>query len=719
MPPTDARSLVSLDAPFDPAQFSPQIPADAQPFKRQTNTKASVVWRYFVLSPSHPLNAFCIQPKCPCRSLLRGKGSTSNLWLHLKRHHANIYLSAIERQEQPTIIDALRSQKESPPVIPYSVAKHERVDRQLVRAFIHNAVPFNQIEDREWRLAFSELSDGRYTVPHRSRLAQLSEITYQDMHRLLTLDLVGARLSITTDSATIHQRQYMAVTAHYITKEWEMRDVTLAMMLMNESHTGEYVADLLESVLNNYAHRQQIIAAVTDNGANFVRAIKNLELTQRVDLQLCCAVHSLQLALKDHMKDKKPKAARAPPTAVRERRSRQEAEIADAAMAGSESVQHEDASSAASAAMQEESGESESTALGKLCQAVRTLVNAVRMSSVLTQKLDEAQLTDANLRGYSYRLVKDVETRFNSMCMVFERMLLLEQEVKAVCEDHRDSLRDKELTGLQWCEMKEYYEVMYQVRNVSVLLEASKAPSLGLAAGLICQLYSKLGTLYGVLTLAECKKFCKDVRESIMRRLLPQCRDDHSQIAFMLDPRIRTKQVELFDYNVALGKLKSAYAAWPQRDLCQPGSIVSDSEPIETDAAVIATVSPIHEPASKRQRMFVRDKEPLLVERQTPPIDPYSEITRYNDAAGIPLDGDALAWWKANELCYPRLAEMARHYLSMPASSAPSERVFSAANLIVTNRRRRLDPENISRLTVMKRNMLLYNMLLERERGIE
>lgn len=31
-----------------------------------------------------------------------------------------------------------------------------------------------------------------------------------------------------------------------------MRDVTLAMKLMTESHTGDYVTDLLEHVLANY-----------------------------------------------------------------------------------------------------------------------------------------------------------------------------------------------------------------------------------------------------------------------------------------------------------------------------------------------------------------------------------------------------------------------------------------------------------------------------------
>jgi hypothetical protein len=42
---------------------------------------------------------------------------------------------------------------------------------------------------------------------------------------------------------------------------------------------------------------------------------------------------------------------------------------------------------------------------------------------------------------------------------------------------------------------------------------------------------------------------------------------------------------------------------------------------------------------------------------------------------------------------------------------APSERVFSVASLVLTDRRRRLDDSRVARLMFLKRNMALYQEL--------
>ncbi len=46
-----------------------------------------------------------------------------------------------------------------------------------------------------------------------------------------------------------------------------------------------------------------------------------------------------------------------------------------------------------------------------------------------------------------------------------------------------------------------------------------------------------------------------------------------------------------------------------------------------------------------------------------------------------------LAWWKANQGLYPILARLAKIYLAIPASSAPSERVFSVASRLISSKR--------------------------------
>lgn len=68
-----------------------------------------------------------------------------------------------------------------------------------------------------------------------------------------------------------------------------------------------------------------------------------------------------------------------------------------------------------------------------------------------------------------------------------------------------------------------------------------------------------------------------------------------------------------------------------------------------------------------------------------------------------------LQWWRANEQVFPRVARWARVILSMPASSAPSERVFSKVNIVVQKRTNRLDARRVERRVFMKHNLLLFD----------
>ena len=54
-----------------------------------------------------------------------------------------------------------------------------------------------------------------------------------------------------------------------------------------------------------------------------------------------------------------------------------------------------------------------------------------------------------------------------------------------------------------------------------------------------------------------------------------------------------------------------------------------------------------------------------------------------------PKSCDRLSWWKQHELEFPRLAQCAKYILAIPASSATSERIFSAGGLTVSNLRAR------------------------------
>jgi len=90
-----------------------------------------------------------------------------------------------------------------------------------------------------------------------------------------------------------------------------------------------------------------------------------------------------------------------------------------------------------------------------------------------------------------------------------------------------------------------------------------------------------------------------------------------------------------------------------------------------------------------------------------------AEVRNFRAARGQPmyvLGGDTspysdpLVWWQANAPKLPHVWLLASVVLAVPATSAPSERVFSAAANIVDKKRFRLKPENVDLLVFLKSN---------------
>ena len=97
------------------------------------------------------------------------------------------------------------------------------------------------------------------------------------------------------------------------------------------------------------------------------------------------------------------------------------------------------------------------------------------------------------------------------------------------------------------------------------------------------------------------------------------------------------------------------------------------------------------EPMWKRACRKACAKETVLHE-----CDKYAISSLAND------DVDILKWWGDNANMYPILANMARDFLAIPATSAPAERVFSQGRRLISYYRHKLSARTIEMVMSLK-----------------
>ena len=91
------------------------------------------------------------------------------------------------------------------------------------------------------------------------------------------------------------------------------------------------------------------------------------------------------------------------------------------------------------------------------------------------------------------------------------------------------------------------------------------------------------------------------------------------------------------------------------------------------------------------------------------------EVSRYVMLRDIRVKEDPLVWWLNNRDNFPTLTQLARKYLSIPATSVPSERLFSDAGNHISAKRTRLAPDLVNKVLFLKRNNTHFEMFPPQE----
>lgn len=258
----------------------------------------SPVWDHFGFPVNYDKGQRQVdKTKAACRhcSALIGyvSGNTSNMITHLKRHHANVNITATRKKT--SVVQTLLPSSFKQPLLGSS--DRAKAVTNAIGVFIAADLrPYSVVENEGFK-HMMKVIEPRYEVPSRPHFSQkVMPALYEKVKTAVIHDLANASaIALTTDTWTSRATEsYLTVTAHHITPDWNMVSHVLQTRPLYEQHTSTNLAgELKQAVLEWKLERPgTIIPVTTDNARNIVNSVSEAGLGP----QIGCFAHTINLA---------------------------------------------------------------------------------------------------------------------------------------------------------------------------------------------------------------------------------------------------------------------------------------------------------------------------------------------------------------------------------------------------------------------------------------
>lgn len=285
--------------------------------------KNSPIWNYFTVKDFENKTARCDQ----CGVVMSYRGTITNLKNHIIKKHPTINLklesnviksfssaktvsansptkSSVEVVEQS--VHVLQSEPESQPnsshnksdtissnissqpksqssiatYIPkkVSITQKKKIDQNLLKMFIQDFQPFSIVEDSGFK-AFVNALNPSYDLPSRKLIANnFIPAAYEACKTKVANKIKKVvRVCLTTDCwSSSNNDSYLALTAHFINDSFQLESILLDCLPIEGSHTSKNLAETIKKITDSYGLSDKILIVVSDNAANIVGAINEL-----------------------------------------------------------------------------------------------------------------------------------------------------------------------------------------------------------------------------------------------------------------------------------------------------------------------------------------------------------------------------------------------------------------------------------------------------------
>ena len=663
--------------------------------------RKSQVWQYFEFDADEKKSSCTVKTDNQqiCGKQIPGKFPT-NLKNHLRIAHPEVYAALLEKEEaekktkaekecerkaaslkvshQLTLAESLKSGQ----TYEKSSRRQTEITKKLAIFVGSSNVAYSIVENLEFRDLLATL-DNRYSTPSRTLIVkEVQKVLIELKARIGTFLHEARKISICADvwSKKGLTSSYLGITAHFFSRKDHRRHcVTLAVRRMVSAHTGAYIRKVVDEVLGEWEiHPTKVLASLTDNGSNMVAAF-------RVQLQV----------LQDDEDDEEDEE---------ENMEEQELEEQESDF---ESIDFEDRECDQAIAFHSlgriscfahtlqlvVNKFSEITAFKGVLNRAHTLIRKVNSSGKATESL-------VLLSGK--KLVRDCPTRWSSTYLMINRMLEVRNSLTSVLEE----LEWDNLAVSEWKLLEALRDLLHPFAIFTALVQGEEFTTLSCVVPAIMDLCLHLEEFKRNPEPEVCEAAALLLRE--LKRRFRKYTDpgdtDHESIfivATSLDPRYRlllsAAQLDCVKQEL-VKKLKEAAR--------EKNDASSSSENELTSHDII--VQDCEEPPTKRFRHLNRILEEKWKEglRKTSAIPlEKAEVERYFQTVESVVEKvDPITYWISHEKNYPLLSSVAVDILTIPASSAPIERVFSTAGESTAGKRNRLSDRNLECEILLRRN---------------
>jgi hypothetical protein len=467
-----------------------------------------------------------------------------------------------------------------------------------------------------------------------------------DKYNLLSAKLkqeflqVKSFAAITTDIWTdvMNTKSFLGITVHYLQQEI-LKSITIGVHPLEHSHTSDYIGSTLVTTCEDWnIVKEKVMVVVTDNAANMVKAVQeNYGRTKH----LPCLAHSMNLVVSNSIKT-----------------------LPD---------------------------------LKEIVMKVKSIVTFFKQSVSAYDQLRKLQVQNGKTEGTLLKLVQECETRWNTTYYMLKRFIELANFIGMVLFNFA---KPPMVTHEELVIIKELLTILRPFENITVEMSGE---------GYV--------TCSKVIPIIHCLKLTLDKinpSTEIGKKLLQKLKDDTNKrfysdtsnvekngilaVATIVDPRF--KRIH-FESPRAIASAVSKISELIRKEIEDKNNLRIDPEP-ESRAEVVdqgqrniedeINLWEIHD-------TLTRPTEADQISNERNSGMPH-ELKHYLDQPVISRLSftDPIKYWNSVKIMYPNLHTVALRYLPVVSTSVPSERLFSKAGNILTEKRNRLTGKRLSSL---------------------